>query len=78
MFLAPVDVEKRCGVQLAHDALCASSLTCKTHSMGAKCAVLGRSQPYDILPAAYQKKNHAKQQSISNPFTYFFTKLKSH
>ena len=78
MFLAPVDVEKRCGVQLAHDAPCASSLTCKSHSMGAKRAVLGRSQPYDILLAAYQKKNHEKQQSISNPFTHFFTQLTSH
>jgi len=62
---APVDVEKQCGVQLAHGALCARSLTCKSHSMGAKRGVLGRSQPYDILLAAYQKKNHAKQQKAA-------------
>ncbi|CAZ83475.1 unnamed protein product [Tuber melanosporum] len=62
---APVDVEKQCGVPLAHGALCARSLTCKSHSMGAKRGVLGRSQPYDILLAAYQKKNHAKQQKAA-------------
>lgn len=33
--------------------------------MGAKRAVMGRSQPYDILLAAYQKKNHAKQQKAA-------------
>lgn len=31
--------------------------------MGAKRAVPGRSLPYDMLLAAYQKKNQAKQQS---------------
>lgn len=33
--------------------------------MGAKRAVAGRSLPYDMLLAAYQKKNQAKQQSES-------------
>jgi len=60
---APVDVEKQCGVPLQNGALCARSLTCKSHSMGAKRGVIGRSQPYDVLLAAYQKKNQAKQQS---------------
>jgi hypothetical protein len=60
---APVDVEKQCGVPLPNGAMCARSLTCKSHSMGAKRSVLGRSQPYDVLLAAYQKKNQAKQQS---------------
>jgi len=78
MFLAPVDAEKRWGVLPAHDALCASALTCKSHSMRTMRAVLGRSQPYDLLEAAYQKKNHAKQQSISNRFTHFCTLLTSH
>ncbi|KAI9809424.1 MAG: hypothetical protein M1827_006860 [Pycnora praestabilis] len=59
----PVDVEKQCGVPLANGAQCARSLTCKSHSMGAKRAVPGRSLPYDMLLAAYQKKNQAKQQS---------------
>lgn len=60
---APVDVEKQCGVHLPNGAKCARSLTCKSHSMGAKRSVMGRSQPYDVLLAAYQKKNQAKQQS---------------
>lgn len=63
---APVDVEKQCGVPLPNGQLCARSLTCKSHSMGAKRAVMGRSQPYDVLLAAYQKKNQAKQQSKSS------------
>jgi hypothetical protein len=59
----PVDVEKQCGVTLPNGAQCARSLTCKSHSMGAKRAVPGRSLPYDMLLAAYQKKNQARQQS---------------
>lgn len=59
----PVDVEKQCGVALPNGGNCARSLTCKSHSMGAKRAVPGRSMPYDQLLAAYQKKNQAKQQS---------------
>ena len=60
----PVDVEKQCGVPLPNGAQCARSLTCKSHSMGAKRAVPGRSLPYDMLLQAYQKKNQAKQQSM--------------
>ncbi|KAF3938159.1 hypothetical protein ABW19_dt0200606 [Dactylella cylindrospora] len=67
----PVDVEKQCGVPLPNGLLCARSLTCKSHSMGAKRAVQGRPAPYDTLLAAYQKKNQAKQQkaaiNASNP-----------
>jgi SAGA-associated factor 73 len=59
----PVDVEKQCGVTLANGMQCARSLTCKSHSMGAKRAVPGRSLPYDMLLQAYQKKNQARQQS---------------
>lgn len=59
----PVDVERQCGVILPNGQPCARSLTCKSHSMGAKRAVAGRSLPYDMLLAAYQKKNQAKQQS---------------
>ncbi|RPB22596.1 SCA7-domain-containing protein, partial [Terfezia boudieri ATCC MYA-4762] len=62
---APVDVEKQCGVPLPNGLLCARSLTCKSHSMGAKRAVMGRSQPYDVLLAAYQRKNQAKQQKAA-------------
>ena len=61
----PVDVEKQCGVELADGRQCARSLTCKTHSMGAKRSVPGRSLPYDMLLQAYQKKNQARQHSKS-------------
>lgn len=61
----PVDVEKQCGVPLENGGFCARSLTCKTHSMGAKRAVPGRSKPYDILLAAYQKRNQVKLAELS-------------
>lgn len=67
----PVDVEKQCGVTLPNGAQCARSLTCKSHSMGAKRAVPGRSLPYDMLLQAYQKKNQARQQSMFFFFTCF-------
>ena len=66
--LGPVDVERQCGVIIKEGVQCARSLTCKSHSMGAKRAVPGRSLPYDMLLAAYQKKNQAKQQSMTPPF----------
>ncbi|RMD40737.1 hypothetical protein DV735_g4399, partial [Chaetothyriales sp. CBS 134920] len=61
----PVDVEKQCGVLLPNGAQCARSLTCKSHSMGAKRAVPGRTLPYDMLLQAYQKKNQARQQKAA-------------
>jgi SAGA-associated factor 73 len=61
----PVDVERQCGVIGPNGQPCARSLTCKSHSMGAKRAVAGRSLPYDMLLAAYQKKNQAKQQKAA-------------
>ncbi|KAL8775396.1 MAG: hypothetical protein Q9209_000404 [Squamulea sp. 1 TL-2023] len=61
----PVDVEKQCGVPLPNGGYCARSLTCKSHSMGAKRAVPGRSKPYDTLLNQYQKKNQAKQQKAA-------------
>ena len=61
----PVDVERQCGVPLPNGGYCARSLTCKSHSMGAKRAVPGRSLPYDMLLSQYQKKNQAKQQKAA-------------
>ena len=58
----PVNVELQCGVPLPNGGFCARSLTCKSHSMGSKRAVPGRSAPYDQLLQQYQKKNQAKQQ----------------
>lgn len=68
--LGPVDVERQCGVLLPNGQPCARSLTCKSHSMGAKRAVAGRSLPYDMLLAAYQKKNQARQQSRLSPLAW--------
>lgn len=71
----PVDVEKQCGVQLPNGGNCARSLTCKSHSMGAKRSVPGRSLPYDILLGNYQKKNQAKQQSKALFISFSHPKL---
>lgn len=51
----PTDVDTQCGV--INDKLlpCSRSLTCKSHSMGAKRAVEGRSRPYDELLLDWQK-----------------------
>lgn len=61
----PVDVEKQCGVPLPLGGHCKRSLTCKTHSMGAKRAVPGRSAPYDVLLQQYQKRNQAKLAALN-------------
>lgn len=61
----PVNVETQCGVALANNGFCARSLTCKSHSMGAKRSVPGRSLPYDQLLAMYQKRNQAKMQKAA-------------
>ena len=47
----PVNVEIQCGVPLPQGGYCARSLTCKSHSMGSKRSVPGRSAPYDQLLA---------------------------
>ncbi|KAI8457291.1 SAGA-associated factor 73 [Phakopsora pachyrhizi] len=55
----PVDVNEQCGVLIPpNDTPCARSLTCKTHSMGAKRSVQGRSAPYDVLLNEWQKKHN--------------------
>ena len=61
----PVNVETQCGVKLPNGGDCARSLTCKSHSMGAKRSVPGRSLPYDQLLAMYQKRNAAKIQKAA-------------
>ena len=64
----PVDVEKQCGVFDAEKGTrCARSLTCKSHSMSAKRAVPGRSQPYDTLLSLWQRKNQAKIATTQKP-----------
>ncbi|BAO40562.1 SAGA-associated factor 73 [Kluyveromyces marxianus DMKU3-1042] len=58
-----VNFDKQCGVPLPEGGVCGRSLTCKSHSMGAKRAVEGRSQPFDILLADYQKRNQLKSSA---------------
>lgn len=60
----PVDVDKHCGVINDKGFPCSRSLTCKTHSMGAKRSVPHRSQPYDLLLAEW---NRATKPTSSVP-----------
>lgn len=55
-----IDFDKQCGVNLPEGGYCARSLTCKSHSMGAKRSVDGRSQPFDVLLADYHKQHQTK------------------
>lgn len=55
-----IDFNKQCGVELPEGGYCARSLTCKSHSMGAKRSVNGRTQPFDVLLAAYHKQHQTK------------------
>ncbi|KIL69497.1 hypothetical protein M378DRAFT_789303 [Amanita muscaria Koide BX008] len=54
----PVDYDKQCGVINDKNLPCSRSLTCKSHSMGAKRAVQGRSKPYDELLLEWQRANN--------------------
>lgn len=45
----PVDLDRQCGVINDKGLQCSRSLTCKSHSMGAKRAVEGRTRKYDEL-----------------------------
>ncbi|QLL33625.1 hypothetical protein HG536_0E05360 [Torulaspora globosa] len=55
-----IDFDKQCGVELPEGGYCARSLTCKSHSMGAKRSVVGRTQPFDMLLAEYHKQHQTK------------------
>ena len=48
-FKGPIDYDRHCGVINDKNLPCSRSLTCKSHSMGAKRAVQGRSKDYDQL-----------------------------
>jgi hypothetical protein len=58
LYTGPVDVDTQCGVINDKGLPCQRSLTCKTHSMGAKRSVPGRSAPYDVLLNEWQKRNN--------------------
>ncbi|KAI0691465.1 SCA7-domain-containing protein [Cerioporus squamosus] len=54
----PVDYDKQCGVINDKGLPCSRSLTCKSHSMGAKRAVQGRSKAYDELLLEWNRANN--------------------
>ncbi|KAG6908438.1 hypothetical protein DXG01_004663 [Tephrocybe rancida] len=54
----PVDYNRQCGVINDKNLPCSRSLTCKSHSMGAKRAVQGRTRPYDELLLDWQRANN--------------------
>ncbi|WVR09587.1 hypothetical protein IAU60_006657 [Kwoniella sp. DSM 27419] len=54
----PVDLDQRCGVINDKGIPCARSLTCKTHTVGAKRAVQGRTRPYDLLYLEWQREHN--------------------
>ncbi|ORY87399.1 SCA7, zinc-binding domain-domain-containing protein [Leucosporidium creatinivorum] len=60
----PVDVDKHCGVINDKGFPCSRSLTCKTHSMGAKRSVPHRSQPYDLLLAEWTRATKPTSSAI--------------
>ncbi|KAJ7355450.1 SCA7, zinc-binding domain-containing protein [Mycena albidolilacea] len=54
----PVDYDQQCGVINDKNLPCSRSLTCKSHSMGAKRAVEGRSRKYDDLLLDWQRAHN--------------------
>jgi SAGA-associated factor 73 len=57
-FKGPIDYDKHCGVINDKGLPCSRSLTCKSHAMGAKRAVQGRSKDYDILLLEWNRLNN--------------------
>lgn len=65
-------MDRQCGVIITpNNHPCTRSLTCKIHAMGAKRSVEGRSQPFNDLLAAYQKKGIGRPQGIHNRYCFF-------
>lgn len=52
-----MDYDKQCGVINDKGLPCSRSLSCKSHSMGAKRSVQGRSKPYDELLLEWNRAN---------------------
>lgn len=69
----PVDLNSQCGVINAKNLPCSRSLTCKTHSMGAKRSVQGRSKPYDVLVYEFELKR--KPELADKPMPRALTQL---
>ncbi|WVQ75574.1 hypothetical protein IAR50_005201 [Cryptococcus sp. DSM 104548] len=54
----PINVDRQCGVINDRNVPCARSLTCKTHTVGAKRSVPGRTRPYDELYLDWQREHN--------------------
>ncbi|THH09904.1 hypothetical protein EW145_g1692 [Phellinidium pouzarii] len=54
----PVDLDRQCGVINDKNLPCSRALTCKSHAMGAKRAVQGRSKSYDELLNEFNRERN--------------------
>lgn len=63
----PIDLDRQCGVINDKNLPCSRSLTCKTHTVGAKRAVQGRTRPYDSLYLEWQRINNPNFKEPSKP-----------
>ncbi|KAL1694411.1 SCA7, zinc-binding domain-containing protein [Schizophyllum commune] len=54
----PINLDQQCGVINDKGLQCSRSLTCKSHAMGAKRAVEGRSKDYDTLLLEWQREHN--------------------
>ena len=54
----PIDLDRQCGVINDKGLPCSRALTCKSHSMGAKRSVQGRSKAYDDLLMEFNKERN--------------------
>lgn len=59
-----LDLERHCAV-LTDNGPCLRALTCKSHSVGAKRAVAGRSNSFDVLLGIHHSKNQMLKKSMS-------------
>lgn len=67
-YVGPVDVDRQCGVINDKGLPCSRSLTCKSHAMGAKRAVPGRSKDYDeLLKDWYRLHNPNWVEPVKKP-----------
>lgn len=57
---APIDLDEQCGVITDKNVACSRSLTCKTHGVGAKRAVPGRTKAFDTLLIEFQKRKERR------------------
>lgn len=63
----PIDLDRQCGVINDKGLPCSRSLTCKTHTVGSKRAVEGRSRTYDTLYLEWQRANNPNFKEPQKP-----------